>query len=50
MIKPATKKSSNKQVQSTALLYRIAKAIVAVKDGRELLKIIVKEMQPVFGF
>jgi GAF domain-containing protein len=36
--------------QSPALLYRISKAMAAVKDGRELIKIIVAETQSVFGF
>lgn len=36
--------------RANALLYRIAKALASVKDGRELLQIIVKEAQPVFGF
>lgn len=42
-------KKSNNQV-STALLYRISKAMAAVKDGRELLKIIVAETQQLFDF
>ena len=34
----------------TDLLYRVAKAMATVRDGRELLKIIVENAQPVFGF
>lgn len=36
--------------QSENLLYRISKAMATVKDGRELLKIIVENTQSVFGF
>lgn len=45
-----TQANANEQEQSAALLHRLAKAMAAVKDGRELLKIIVEETQPVFGF
>ncbi len=46
--KPKTNSKSNGQ--SAELLYRISKAMAAVKDGRELLKIIVNETQPIFRF
>ncbi len=45
-----SKKIKKAEPDGTALLYRIAKAMASVKDGRELLKIIVEETQPVFGF
>lgn len=49
-MKDETKQQKVQEVNKSALLYRIAKAIAAVKDGRELLKIIIAETQPIFGF
>lgn len=44
------KKLKQGEPDDITLLYRISKAMAAVKDGRELLKIIVEETQPAFGF
>lgn len=44
------REKENKVIESSVLLYRISKAIASIKDGFELLKVIVDETQPVFGF
>nr|MDQ3041499.1 GAF domain-containing protein [Acidobacteriota bacterium] len=49
-MKRKPKENKIEQAQSIDLLYRISKAMATVKDGRELLKIIVEYAQPVFGF
>ena len=46
--KPKEIKKSD--INGAELLYRISKAMAAVKDGRELLKIIIAETQTIFGF
>lgn len=49
-MKVKTQKKETTNQASAHLLYRIAKAMATVKDGRKLLKIIVENAQPVFGF
>jgi formate hydrogenlyase transcriptional activator len=45
-----SKEIKNPNINGAELLYRISKAIASVKDGRELLKIIIAETQTIFGF
>jgi translation elongation factor EF-1beta len=44
------KEPKNYDVNSSALLNRISKAIAIINDGFELLKVIVSETQMMFGF